>query len=294
MLPTSSPQIETSTIMMSKSFAFFGTPYVASDTLAYLVEQGYRPEVVITSPDSPRGRGLTLTPCETKALALSLGIPVLSPQKLDEEARAEIAKYQCEYGIVVAYGKILPQALIEQFPLGLINVHYSLLPKYRGASPVETALRNGDTVTGVAIQQLVRELDAGDILAVKEVVIEPQETTRELRPRLVRIGAELLVFLLPEFESEQTMPSPQDPTLATHCGKIDKSEGELQLSADAKENWNTYRGLAESPGTFFFAEKNGKQIRVKIKTASYDGIYFTPERIIPEGKNEMSYADFVR
>lgn len=294
MLPTSSPQIETSTITMSKSFAFFGTPYVASDTLAHLVEQGYRPEVVITSPDSPRGRGLTLTPCETKVLALSLGIPVLSPQKLDEEARAEIAKYQCDYGIVVAYGKILPQALIEQFPLGLINVHYSLLPKYRGASPVETALRHGDTVTGVTIQQLVRELDAGDILAVKEVEIEPQETTRELRPRLVRIGAELLVFLLPEFEAGQTTPAPQDPSLATHCGKIDKSEGELQLSADATKNWNTYRGLAESPGTFFYADKNGKQIRVKIKTASFDGIHFTPERIIPEGKNEMSYADFVR
>jgi len=279
---------------MSKPFAFFGTPYVGRDTLAYLVEHGYRPEVVITSPDSPRGRGLTLTPCETKELALSLNIPVLTPEKLDEDARAQIASFNCEYGIVVAYGKILPQSLIEQFPLGLINVHYSLLPKYRGASPVETALRQGDTVTGVTIQQLVRELDAGDILAVSEVAIEPAETTRELRPRLVRIGAELLVYMLPEFEAGQTIRVPQEPSLATHCGKIDKGEGELSLTDDAQTNWNTYRGLAESPGTFFYADKNGKRIRIKIKTATFDGSHFAPDRVVPEGKNEMSYSDFMR
>lgn len=280
--------------MMTKPFAFFGTPYVGRDTLAYLLAHGYRPSVVVTSPDSPKGRGLVLTPCETKELALQEGIPVLSPEKLTEEARAEIAAFGCEHGIVVAYGKILPQSLIEQFPLGLINVHYSLLPKYRGASPVETALRNGDTVTGVTIQQLVRELDAGDILASLEVPIENTETTRELRPRLVHIGAELLVSILPSFEARTIVATPQDTALATRCGKIDKSEGELKLSDDALHNWNTYRGLNESPGTYFYAEKNGKRLRVKIRSASFDGTHFTPERIVPEGKNEMSYADFIR
>jgi methionyl-tRNA formyltransferase len=279
---------------MHKPFAFFGTPYVASDTLEYLLAHGYRPEVVITSPDAPQGRGLALTPCETKVVALAHNIPVLTPQKLDETARAEIASFSCEYGIVVAYGKILPQTLIEQFPLGLINVHYSLLPKYRGASPVESALRKGDTVTGVTIQQLVRELDAGDILAMQEVPIEPTETTRELRPRLVQIGAELLVSILPSFENGTIERLPQDSTKATHCGKIDKSEGELNLSGDALQNWNTYRALAESPGTFFFAEKNGARLRVKIRTATFDGTYFTPERVVPEGKNEMLYSDFLR
>lgn len=278
---------------MSKSFAFFGTPYVARDTLAYLLEHGYRPSVVITAPDAHRGRGMTLTACETKVLARAHGIPVLTPEKLDEEARAEIAGYSCKYGIVVAYGKILPQTLIEQFPLGLLNVHYSLLPKYRGASPVEAALRSGDTETGVAIQQLVRELDAGDILAVQEVTIEPTETTRELRPRLVQIGAELLVSILPSFEAGALVRTPQDSARASHCGKIDKSEGALNLSGDALSNWNTYRALAESPGTYFFAEKNGKQIRMKIVSASFDGTYFTPVRVVPEGKREMLYRDFI-
>lgn len=279
---------------MTKPFAYFGTPYVAGDTLEFLLSKGYRPSVVVTSPDAPKGRGLVLTPSSTKIVALAHGIPVLTPVRLDEEARAEIATYHADYGVVVAYGKILPQALIEQFPLGLINVHYSLLPKYRGASPVESVLRNGDTVTGVTIQQLVKELDAGDILSVKQVPILTTDTMWDLRPRLIEEGARALVELLPSLESGTLSPIPQDPALATHCGKIDKSEGELSLSGGALHNWNTYRAFVESPGTYFFAERDGKQIRVKIKTAAYDGTVFTPIRIIPEGKNEMTYADFVR
>ncbi len=279
---------------MSKRFAFFGTPYVARDTLAALLEAGYRPQVVVTSPDAPRGRGMQLTPCETKELALMEQIPVITPEKIDAGTIAALAEYHCDYGIVVAYGKILPQALIDVFPLGLINVHYSLLPKYRGASPVESALRNGDTVTGVAIQKLVRKLDAGDVLAMREVAIQPTDTTRELRPRLIAEGAELLLSMLPSFENGTSIPTPQDEAAATHCGKIDKSEGELDLSGDALHNWNTYRGLNESPGTYFFTEKNGKRIRVKIKSARFEQGQFIPDRIVPEGKNEMSYADFTR
>ncbi len=279
---------------MSKPFAYFGTPYVASDTLEYLLAHGYRPEVVITSPDAPRGRGMVMTPTDTKQVALAHGIPVITPEKLNEEARADIASYGCEYGIVVAYGKILPQAVIEQFPLGLINIHYSLLPKYRGASPVESAIRNGDTVTGVTIQQLVRELDAGDILAVEEVSIDPEETTRELRPQLIECGAELLVSFLPSYEAGTFTRTPQDASVATHCGKIDKSEGELDIHGDALLNWNTYRAFAESPGTYFYTQKNDRRVRVKIVTATYNGKEFTPDRIVPEGKNEMSYQDFTQ
>lgn len=277
---------------MHKPFIFFGTPYVASDTLAYLLEHNLRPVAVVTSPDAPRGRGLTLTQSETKVLALAHGIPVLTPAKLDSAAVAEIGAFGAEYGVVVAYGKILPEALIGAFPLGLINVHYSLLPRYRGASPVEAALRAGDETTGVTIQKLVRELDAGDILSAQEVAILPTETTRELRPRLVRIGAEMLVALLPEFETGRTTPVPQDEAYATHCGKIQKVEGELDLAGNAHTNWNTYRGLAESPGTYFFAEKNGARIRVKIKSARFENGQFVPETVVPEGKNEMPYAQF--
>ena len=237
---------------------------------------------------------MKLTPTETKEVALELGIPVLTPLTITSEVVAELTTYGADHALVVAYGKILPQKLLDIFPLGVLNIHYSLLPKYRGASPVESALRAGDTSTGVAIQKMVYELDAGDLLVVQETKIEPTETTRELRPRLVALGAELLVTILPSFLDGTAILTPQDPTLVTRCGKIAKEEGELTLSRDALKNWNTYRAFAESPGTYFFVEKNGKCMRVKIKTAMFDGSIFTPVRVVPEGKQEMAYTDFIQ
>ncbi|MES2995006.1 MAG: methionyl-tRNA formyltransferase [Patescibacteria group bacterium] len=275
-------------------FIYFGTPYVARDTLATLVERGFVPEVVVSSPDAARGRGLMLAPSETKEWALANGLPVLTPEKLTPEVIEELKAYGCDYAIVVAYGKILPQALIDAFPLGILNIHYSLLPKYRGASPVEAALLNGETVTGVSIQQMVYKLDAGDVLAQREVTIEPEETTRELRPRLVALGAELLADTLPAFVQGSLTPMPQDESAATFSKKIEKSEGELDLAGDARMNWNKYRAYAESPGTYFFMERNGKRLRVRIVTATLSDGIFTPDRIVPEGKKEMAYVDFVR
>lgn len=278
---------------MHKPFAFFGTPYVARDTLALLVARGYVPAVVVTSPDAPRGRGMTLTPCETKAWALEHDLPVLTPEKADDALIEELKGYGCEYAIVVAYGKILPQALIDSFPLGILNIHYSLLPKYRGASPVEGALLAGETETGVAIQRMVYALDAGDVLASKTVAIEPHETTRELRPRLVEIGAALLADILPAFEEGALVPVPQDDSKATITKKIRKEMGELSLRGDATENWNKYRAYAESPGTYFFMEKDGKRLRVKIRTARFEDGVFAPELVVPEGKNETAYSGLV-
>ena len=279
--------------MTHKPFLYFGTPYVARDTLAYLVEHGYRPLAVITSPDAPRGRGLTLTPSETKAYALSEGLPVLTPETLTDEVIEELRGYGASYAVVVAYGKILPQKLIDAFPLGILNIHYSLLPKYRGASPVEEALKQGETVTGVSIQQMVYELDAGDVLAVRETPIAPTETTRELRPRLVTLGAALLVEMLPSFEKGAVSRTPQDHAAATFSKKIRKDMGELSLSGDAHDNWNRYRAYAESPGTYFFMEKDGKRIRVKIKSAELADGAFVPLRVVPEGKTETEFASLV-
>ncbi len=277
---------------MSK-FVFFGTPYVARDTLALLVDAGFVPTLVVTSPDAPQGRGMHLAPSETKEWAEAHGLRVLSPEKLNAEAIAAINAYGCEYAVVVAYGKILPTTLIESFPKGVLNIHYSLLPAYRGASPVEAALLHNDDITGVSIQQMVHELDAGDVLAQEETKVSPTETTRELRARLITLGAQLLITTLPAFEAGTVVRTPQDPSKVTTAGKIPKSDGELTLGND-QENWNKYRAYAESPGTYFFMEKNGKRIRVKIKTARFENGQFIPDRIVPEGKKEMSYADFVR
>lgn len=279
--------------MTSKPFIFFGTPYVARDTLAHLVAEGYVPSVVVTSPDAPKGRGMVLTPCETKAWALAHNLPVLTPEKIDDAFIDSLKEYGASYAIVVAYGKILPQTLIDAFPLGILNIHYSLLPKYRGASPVEGALLAGETETGVSIQQMVYALDAGDVLATKTVSIEPNETTRELRPHLVTLGAELLTELLPTFEAGEVVATPQDSALATLTKKIRKDMGELSLSGDAAENWNRYRAYAESPGTYFFMQKDDARIRVKVVSAQFENGVFAPMRVIPEGKNETDYTGLV-
>jgi len=271
-------------------FAYFGTPYVARDTLARLVDAGYVPSVVITSPDAPRGRGMELTPCETKAWALEHELPVLTPEKLDDAFLQELAGYGCELGIAVAYGKLLPQAAIDLFPKGILNIHYSLLPLYRGASPVESALRNGETVTGVTIQQMVLEMDAGDILAQEEMAIAPEDTTITLRPKLIEVGADLLIRMLPDVEAGTLKPIAQDAARATRAPKIKKEEGLLSLSGDAATNWNTYRAFRESPGTYFFANKGDKRIRVKIADAEFVKDAFMPTRIVPEGKPEQPFS----
>lgn len=276
-----------------QKFVYFGTPYVARDTLAYLLEKGYVPELVVTTPDARRGRGQVLQPSETKAFAIEHSLPVITPEKLDPHAIEGMRAVGADFAIVVAYGKILPLPLFNIFPKGIINIHYSLLPKYRGASPVESALLAGETVTGVTIQQMAYELDAGDILAVREVTIGESETTRELRPRLIREGAELLVDILPSYIDGSLPAIAQNHAEATIAGKIAKEDGLLDLAGDGQLNWNKYRAYAESPGTYFFAEKNGAQVRIKIKTATFENGVFTPDRIVPEGKNETAYAQYL-
>jgi len=271
-------------------FAYFGTPSVASDTLEILIGRGFKPAVVVTSPDAPRGRGLVLTPSPVKVLAFEHGIPFLTPEKLGAEVTATICAYECDAAVVVAYGKIFPGALIDAFPLGVLNVHYSLLPKYRGATPLEAALLAGDRETGVTIQKMVEELDAGDIVAQQAVGIAPTETVREVRPRLVERGATLLADTLPAYLAGDITPVPQDSALASRTRKLAKADGLLSLDAPAETNWNKYRAYAESIGTYFM--KDGK--RVKITAAEFAKGEFRVLRVIPEGRREISFADFAR
>ncbi|HUQ30424.1 MAG TPA: methionyl-tRNA formyltransferase [Candidatus Paceibacterota bacterium] len=275
---------------MQHKFAFFGTPDVAKQTLATLIEHGFVPAVVITNPDAPKGRGLTLTPSPVKEWALAHNLPVLTPETLDTEALAGVQAHGCEYAVVVAYGKIFPEMFIDAFLKGVLNVHYSLLPKYRGATPMEAALKNGDAVTGVTVQKMVRELDAGDILAQIELPIAVSETARELRPRLIEAGAKLLVETLPAFERGEIVPIAQDATRVTRAGKFKKEDGKLDVSALGPQNWNTYRAYADTIGTHFFTEK-GTRLKITHASLSPSGD-FVIERVIPEGKRELPYADF--
>lgn len=272
-------------VSQQHKFIYFGTPKVARDTLAILLEHGFIPSLVVTSPDAPRGRGLVLTPSPTKELALEHGIEVFTLEKLDADALEQIKAIGATYAICVAYGKIFPQALIDSFPLGVLNVHYSLLPRHRGATPLEGALLAGDTVTGVTVQKMVFELDAGDVVAQEATPIGATETARELRPRLIEMGAKLLSTTLPAYLAGELTLAKQDHTLATRSGKFTKQDGELDLGSDDEMNWNRYRAYADSIGTHFF--ENGK--RMKITAASFKNGRFVVERVIPEGKKETTY-----
>lgn len=269
----------------SPSFVYFGTPAVAARTLERLVDAGFVPALVVSAPDAPRGRGLALAPSPTRVLAERYGISVLTPETLDDAAVLKIREHGAPLAVVVAYGKIFPQALIDVFPMGAINVHYSLLPRWRGASPLEAALLAGDEKTGVTIQQMALTMDAGDILAQEELAIGPEETARELRPRSIELGARLLVELLPRLAAGRAAPAPQDASRATRAKKFSKADGELDLSGDPLENWRKYRAYADTIGTYFF--KDGA--RCKITRAALEHGRFVVKRVIPEGRSEQEW-----
>ncbi len=285
---TSRPQKQNLHSMKNIPFAFFGTPNVASKTLDILFSSGYVPRVIITSPDARSGRGMHLSPTEVSIWATEHSIECLKPEKITPEFIEEFKKFNVDLSIVVAYGKILPEVLINTPLYGTINIHYSLLPKYRGASPLEQALLNGDTVTGVTIQQMEFKLDTGAILASEEVAIDIHEDKETIRAKLIRLGAQKLCDILPTIVKGTLTPSIQDEAQATYCTKHKKEDGEIDLHGDGKENYNKYRAFKGWPGTFFF--KDGK--RIKITKAKYENDSFVIERVIPEGKKEIDYALF--
>lgn len=267
-------------------YIFFGTPEVASATLKKLIESGYSPVLVVTNPDRPKGRGQKLSPSPVKELAEANDLPVVTPESVkDEEFIEKIKSAQADLAIVVAYGKILPSNLIDIFPQGIINVHYSLLPKHRGATPLEAALLNNDEATGVTIQKMSVEMDAGDIIASSPFPIGPTDTASSLRPKLISLGADLLIKVLPDYLDGKIKLKPQDHSLATFAVKRTKADGELDLSQPGINNWQKYRAFDDTIGTYFF--KDGK--RYKVTKARFLNGEFLVDRVIPEGKTEMEY-----
>lgn len=283
------------------NFTFFGTPDIASRTLDILFVSDYIPSLIITSPDRRSGRGMELHETPVSLWAREHNIKCLKPEKIDSDFMDEFNKLDIDLSIVVAYGKILPELLINSPKLGTINIHYSLLPKYRGASPLESALLNGDTVTGVSIQQMAYKLDSGPIIAEKEVSIEINETKEDLKNKLIKLGGDLLCEIIPKLITKNINPKIQDESQATFCTKIKKEDGELNLNDNHLENYNKYRAFYGWPGVYFFthakagqATKHGENIRVKIKDATYENNLFILKRVTPEGKKEISYEDFLK
>ncbi len=233
--------------------AFFGTPGFAVPTLEQLVNSAHQVVAVITQPDRPRGRGQQVSDGPVKSLAVALKIPVLQPAKLAQDQFAEpFAAINADIGVVAAYGKILPDWLLATPRLGLINVHASLLPRYRGASPIHRAVINGDAQTGVTIMRVVKALDAGAMLADMRVPIGLDDTTSIVESLLAIRGAELLVQTLDRIEAGTAHETPQDESLATYAPKLAKAEGLVNWSMPAAGVHNLIRGLWPWPHAFSY------------------------------------------
>ena len=280
--------------MENYNFAFWGTPEVSSKTLDILFNGGYIPKIIITSPESRSGRGMHINKTPVELWAIEHNIQCLKPEKIDDDFIKEFNNFNIDLSIVVAYGKILPENIIQSPKLGTINIHYSLLPKYRGASPLEGALLNGDTTTGISIQQMVFKLDSGPIIKEIEVPIDIDATKEELRTSLIKLGGEALCSILPDIYNKNINPKYQEEEKATFCKKIKKEDGLINPSINQKENYNKYRAFYGWPGVYFFTQKDNKDIRIKIVKAKYENDSFIIERVIPEGKKEISYQDFLK
>jgi methionyl-tRNA formyltransferase len=231
---------------------FCGTPQFAVPTLQRLVTAGFRVKLVATQPDRPRGRGMEVATSPVKREALRMELPIAQPEtiKNNQEFRAQLEAIQPLAIIVVGYGRIIPPWMIDLPPLGNINLHASLLPKYRGAAPIQWAIASGESVAGVTTIRIDAGLDTGDILEQKEEPIRDDDTALTLAPRLAHTGAELVITSLAGLAKGTITPCPQDNTKATLAPILTKEDGLTDFSRTAKEIWYRLRGFQPWPGAF--------------------------------------------
>ena len=233
---------------------FMGTPELAGVCLAALLrEPAFSVGAVVTQPDRPKGRDLKLQPSPVKQIALRAGLPVLQPEKArDEHLLRELQRLQPELIAVAAFGQILPKSLLELPRFGCLNVHTSLLPKYRGAAPIQWAILNGETETGVTIMKMDPGLDTGDILTQSTTPITATDNSQTLHDRLAQLGAELLVHTIQDYVAGKIQPRAQEAGAASHAPKIKKDDGRIDWSLPARAIWNRIRAFTPWPGAFTF------------------------------------------
>lgn len=295
---------------------FMGTPEIAAVCLSKLISDGKNIVSVVTREDKPRGRGNVMTPTPVKALALEKGIPVYTPQTLRDEAFAALlAEISPDLVVVVAYGKILPESVIGFPKYGCINAHVSLLPKYRGAAPMQRAIMEGERETGVTIMYMDAGLDTGDIICSESFPITELDDFESIHDRSAEVGARLLSKTIDDIGKGTATRTRQDESLATYAKKVEKEDAKIDFTLDARSLDCVIRGVTPIPGAF--AYHNGKMLKICRATpidksgAAGEVIDVNPSgdgsvtiacgegallvsSVIPEGKGKMSAGDFVR
>lgn len=291
-----------------------GTPDFAVASLDRLAKDDHFEIVaVVSQPDRPAGRKMQLTPSPVKVRALELGYKVLTPETVrTDEFRAQITELKAESAVVVAFGQILDQKFLDLFRFGCVNVHGSILPRWRGAAPIQRAIMAGDKESGVALQKIVRKLDAGDVLGIRRVQLGDDMNAVELYEKLKELGADLLTVEYMDYLRGNLVPTPQDESQVTFAAKIEKSESKILWSWRAQDIHNLIRGLAAGPNAY--AVREGKQLKIhktrpragsgkpgeivdvgatSFAVATGDGVLEIFE-VQPESRARMSSADFIR
>jgi len=254
---------------MTLRIIFMGTPDFAVPTLAEIIGQGHEVVAVYTQPPRPAGRGMAERRSPVHELADRFGIPVLTPASLrSDEEQEPFAALGAEAAVVVAYGLILPQAILDAPPLGAFNLHASLLPRWRGAAPIQRAIMAGDAETGVAVMQMEAGLDTGPVAMVERTPIGPDEAAGALHDRLARLGADLMGRALAALERGSLTFAPQAEDGVTYAAKIDKGETRIDWSRGAAEIHNKIRGLSPLPGAWTEMPIGGRTERVKLLRSS--------------------------
>lgn len=286
----------------SRTIIFFGTEEFSLTALTGLIEAGYTIGAVVTKPDSKKGRGQRLSPPSVKILATKHNIPVWQPSKLAEIVD-DVKRIENPAAVLVSYGKIIPQSIIDLFSPGIINVHPSLLPKYRGPSPIESAIKNGDSVTGVSIMQLTKEMDAGPVYTAKEHPLVGTETRPELYHALADIGTNLLLETLPGILDGTIQPTPQDEANATYCKLLQKEDAILDLRTvtadEAERHVRANLGFPKTKiqiGTHDIIVTKAHistQQKTPLDLICQDGAFLSVDELIAPSGRRMNSSDFL-
>jgi methionyl-tRNA formyltransferase len=274
-------------------FVYFGSSRLSVIVLDELEKRGYFPMAVVTTPDKPQGRKFTMTPNVTKTWAKERKIEVIEAEKLATLVEP-LKALQADLFIVASFGKIMPNTVIGIPPHKTLNVHPSLLPKYRGPSPLPTAILDDCKETGVSIMRMDEQMDHGPVVAQKKVTITEWPIYEDFEEMMAKEGANLLADILPDWMAGKITEKEQNHTEASYTRKYMKADGRVNPLGDAYTNFRKIQAFHEWPQAYFYIAHNGKEMRVKITEASFKNGELIMERVIPEGGKEMSYKDFLR
>lgn len=268
---------------------YMGTPDFAVEPLEAIIKAGHEVTAVVTQPDKQKGRGKEMQMTPVKECALAHNIPVLQPVKIKEkEAVAELKKYPADIFVVAAFGQLLTEEVLTMPRFGCVNIHASLLPKYRGAAPIQWVVINGEEKTGVTIQQMAKGLDTGDMLLKREVVLEPKETGASLFDKLMKVGADLIVEALPLIEQGLIVPEKQDESQASYVSRLTKDMGNIDFDRDAVTIERLIRGLNSWPSAYtYFKGKTLKIWEADVSDKRADGV---PGEVVSVGKDYIEVA----